>query len=63
MKKAGTCQYRFLNSTLLLGGRNWTFGEMAWGDKIVVAIAVLCFVLIVVALVLSYSAIRATITL
>jgi hypothetical protein len=38
-------------------------GKMAWGDKIVVAIAVLCFVLIVIALALTYTAIRATITL
>jgi len=36
---------------------------MAWGDKIVVAVAILLFALIVVALFLTYTSIRATITL
>jgi hypothetical protein len=49
--------------TVLRGGAIRSSGKMAWGDKIVVAIAVLCFVLIVIALALTYTAIRATITL
>jgi hypothetical protein len=36
---------------------------MGWGDKIVVAIALLCFALIVIALFLAYTGIRATIAL
>jgi hypothetical protein len=36
---------------------------MGWGDKIVVVIALLCFALIVIALFLTYTGIRATIML
>jgi hypothetical protein len=49
--------------TVLRGGAIGSSGKIAWGDKIVVAIAVLCFVLIVIALVFTYTAIRATVTL
>jgi hypothetical protein len=49
--------------TVLRGGAIGSSGKMAWGDKIVVAIAALCFVLIVIALVFTYTAIRATMML
>jgi hypothetical protein len=49
--------------TVPRGGAIGSSGKMAWGGKIVVAIAVLCFVLIVIALVFTYTVIRATVTL
>ena len=49
--------------TVLRGSAIGSTGKMAWGDKIVVAIAILLFVLIVIALLLTYTSIRATFAL
>ena len=50
-------------ATVLRGEAIGPSGKMGWGDKIVVAIALLCFALIVIALFLAYTGIRATIAL